>query len=314
MARYVRVSAVAPAPHQMDTRKDLNACVDEMIGHWNKWLEKVICDKPDLIVLPEACDRAPNFSLERRLEYYEVRGDRIRDHFAGIAREYKCNIAYSSCRKLEDGTFRNCTQFINRKGGLDGTYNKNYLVIDENTDGGILYGKDAPVIKTDFGTVGGVICFDLNYNELRERYVKNPPEILVFSSMYHGGLMQNYWAYSCRSYFIGAVPASQCTVINPVGTLVAQSTNYYNYLVADINLDYKLAHLDHNRSRFETAKKKYGDRFKVTDPGYLGCMMLTSECEGISCDEIVKEFEIELLDDYFARSIEARYIPGRMEP
>ncbi|MDW7658227.1 MAG: carbon-nitrogen hydrolase family protein, partial [Bacillota bacterium] len=73
--------------------------------------------------------------------------------------------------------------------------------------------------------------------------------------MYHGGLMQNYWAYACRSWFIGCVPGDQCTIINPIGDLVAQSTNYYPYVTADINLDYRVAHFDYNREKFQAAKQ-----------------------------------------------------------
>lgn len=314
MSRYIRISCVAPQPYAMDLGKDLDACVDEMIIHWDRQLEPVLCDKPDLIVLPEACDRAPNFPLDHRLKYYDIRKDRIRDHFTEIAKANHCNIAYSSAKKADDGSYRNCTQFLNRKGGIDGVYSKNYLVIDEYHESGIIYGKDASVIQTDFGTVGGVICFDLNFDELRERYIKNPPELLVFSSMYHGGLMQNYWAYSCRSYFVSAVAGSECTVINPLGERIARSTNYYPYITADINLDYQVLHIDYNGKKFTEAKKKYGDKIKIFDPGYLGSVLLTSETDEFSAKDIVNEFEMELLNDYFTRSIKERYKPGRMEP
>jgi len=73
------------------------------------------------------------------------------------------------------------------------------------TESGILYGREAPVFDCDFGRVAFAICFDLNFDELRLKYVKAKPDLIVFSSVYHGGLMQAYWAYSCRAHFIGAV-------------------------------------------------------------------------------------------------------------
>ncbi len=314
MARYVKISSLAPHPHEMSPDKDLNTCVGEMIGHWDAWLEKVLCDRPDLIVLPEACDRAPNFTLDRRLEYYRVRGDRILHHFMDVAKTHRCNIAYSAARLLPDGTYRNSTQFINRRGELDGIYNKNHLVDAEYLVGHILYGKDASIIQTDFGKVAGAICFDLNFKELREKYEKSQPELLVFSSMYHGGLMQNYWAYACRSYFVGSVAGDQCTVINPLGDLVARSTNYYPYVTADINLDYKVVHIDYNGEKFDAAKKKYGNEVKIYDPGHVGAVLLTSESEERSVDDIIKEFGIEIWDDYYARAMAERHAPGHIEP
>jgi predicted amidohydrolase len=313
MARYVRVSAVAPHPHKMNPKKDMNACVDEMIDYWDSWLESVICDKPDLIVLPEACDRPSNFTLEQRLDYYVVRGDRIRDHFMDVANVNKCNIAYSSARVLQDGSLRNTTQFLNRQRGIDGFYNKNHLTHGEYFDANFLFGKDAPIIQADFGLVAGVICFDLNFKELREKYEKSGPEVLIFSSMYHGGLMQNYWAYSCRSWFIGCVSGDQCTVINPVGDLVAQSTNYYPHVTAEINLDYKVAHIDYNQNKFKAAKQKYGNNFRIYDPGHVGVVLLTSESDVVTSEEIVDEFNIELWGDYYTRSLAERHAPGHIE-
>ncbi|MDD2441532.1 MAG: carbon-nitrogen hydrolase family protein [Eubacteriales bacterium] len=314
MARFVTISAVAPRPHEMDPKQDLNASVAEMIAHWDGWLSHVLCDKPDLIVLPEACDRPPNFTLEQRLAYYAVRGNRIRDHFMAVARDNHCNIAYSAARQLPDGTWRNTTQFINRQGELDGFYNKNHLTHGEFYDAHILYGKDAPVIKTDFGTVAGVICFDLNYQELLQKYEKSRPELLVFCSMYHGGLMQNIWAYTCRSFFVGSVPGNQCTIINPVGDLVAQSTNYYPFVTAQINLDHRVVHIDYNTVKFPAIKQKYGRKVKIYDPGHLGCVLMTCEAEDLTMADIVREFELELWDDYYARSMAERHMPGHIEP
>ncbi|NLO37377.1 MAG: carbon-nitrogen hydrolase family protein [Clostridiaceae bacterium] len=314
MDRFDTISAVAPRPHEMDPKQDLNASVAEMIAHWDHWLSRVLGDKPDLIVLPEACDRPPNFTLEQRLAYYAVRGDRIRDHFMDVARDNHCNIAYSAARQLPDGTWRNTTQFINRQGGLDGFYNKNHLVHGEFYDAHILYGKDAPVIKTDFGTVSGVICFDLNYQELLQKYEQGRPELLVFCSMYHGGLMQNIWAYTCRSYFVGSVPGDQCTIINPVGDLVAQSTNYYPFVTAQINLDHRVVHIDYNTEKFPAIKQKYGRKVKIYDPGHLGCVLMTCESEDLTMTDIVNEFALELWDDYYARSMAERHAPGHIEP
>lgn len=314
MARYVKLSAVAPAPYPLDPQQELEAGVDEMIAHWDAMLDKVLCDRPDLVVLPEACDRPPNFPMELRKKYYQVRGDRIRDHFSKVAQQSGTTIAYGAARLLPDGTYRNSIQFLNPKGGIDGIYNKNYLVIAEYTDGGILYGKEAPLIETSFGKVAGAICFDLNFNELRVQYERLQPELIVFSSMYHGGLVQNYWAYACRSWFIGSVAGNQCTIINPMGDLVAQSTNYYPFVTATVNLDYQVLHIDHNNPKFDAAKRKYGSKIKIYDPGRVGAVMLTSETDEFSARDVVKEFDMELWDDYYARSLAARDLPGRLEP
>ena len=126
--------------------------------------------------------------------------------------------------------------------------------------------------------------------------------------MYHGGLVQSNWAYSCRSFFVSSCGADSLPseIRNPLGEVVRSSTNYFHYVVAEVNLDSRLVHLDYNWSKLRALKEKYGEAVTVTDPGKLGSVLVTSEHEGISADHMIKEFDIELLDDYLNRSRQFR--------
>ena len=303
MARPVTISSLGPAAAGGCADVPFEEALARIIAHWRGQFAQVLPNRPDLIVVPEACDRFPAMPLERRLEYYHYRGEKVRDFFAEVAAENSCYIAYSAARELPDGTRRNSTQIIDRQGRVAGIYNKNHVVVEETTKSGILCGKDAPVIRCDFGTVGCAICFDLNFAPLREKYVASRPELIVFCSMYHGGLMQNYWAYSCRAHFVGAICNDQCTIIDPLGERVAASTNYHHHVTATVNLDCKLAHLDYNWGKFRAMKEKYGRGVEIKDPGHLGCVLLTNWLEDRTIDDLVREFEIELLDDYWARAL-----------
>lgn len=126
--------------------------------------------------------------------------------------------------------------------------------------------------------------------------------------MYHGGLEQSKWAYSCRSFFICAYGFHQAPseIRDPFGDLIATSTNYYNYAVTTINLDRQLVHLDHNWGKLEDIKKKYGDKVTIKDPGRIGAVMIISEDESITAADIVEEFEMETLDEYLNLSRKVR--------
>ena len=313
MANYVKISSVGPQPFSIETGFDYQKAVKKMMRHWKNEIEQVLPDKPDLIVLPEACDRPPNYSMKKRLEYYKERNNQILEFFCETAEKNHCYIAYSAAREVDDGTYRNSTCIINRDGKVAGTYNKNHPVIEETTEGGILCGKEAPIIECDFGRVAAAICFDLNFEELRLKYAKAKPDIILFSSMYHGGLMQNYWAYSCRSHFVGCIAGLPNTIISPVGEVIASSTNYYDFITANINIDCTVAHLDHNWDRFKAMKKKYGAKVKMMDPGYLGAVLISSETKDFTVMDMVREFEIELLDVYMDRSLAHRNNLGNIE-
>jgi hypothetical protein len=179
---------------------------------------------------------------------------------------------------------------------------------------GIKASNESPVIQCDFGRVAVAICFDLNFDELRMKYVKEKPDLIIFSSMYHGGVAQNIWAYTCRSHFIGSVyRGTPSEIRNPMGDVIASSTNYFDYAVARINLDCRLVHLDYNWNKLTALKEKYGTTVKISDPGKLASVLITSENRNITSGEMAEEFEIEMLDDYLNRAREFRLIKDNLK-
>lgn len=299
--RRFTVSALGPAPQQIIPPRA--EAVGMMKDFWEKQLDQVLPEHPDLIVLHECCDRYPAMKMEDRLAYYHDRGCAMLEFFQQKAKDNHCCITYSAVRELPDGSRRNSSQFIDREGKVAGIYDKNYPVIEETTVQNVLPGRKETIVENEFGRVGFAICFDLNFMELQERYIAAKPNLLLFSSMYHGGLAQAWWAYSCRSWFVGAIARDECTVLNPLGCKVACSTNYYPYVTASINTDYEVVHLDYNWERLVRARKKYGRKISVFDPGHLGCVLLSSETPELTAAQVVDEFEIERLDHYFERVI-----------
>ena len=215
--------------------------------------------------------------------------------------------------KLTEDELSRITQIIDRKGGIAGIYNKNHPVMEEEHDkAGILCGKDAPIIECDFGTVAGIICFDLGFAPLLEKYTRAKPDLLIFSSMYHGGaVVQSWWAYSCRAHFVSAVAGLPSEIRDPYGQVLATTTNYRDYAVGTVNLDCCMTHYDYNWEKLEALKRKYGVQVTILDPGYFGSVLISSETDEITATDMAKEFEIELLDDYLAREL-ARHSDVRM--
>lgn len=277
-------------------------------------IDKVLCDSPDLIVFPECASRYARVngvrSIDDLKEYYKHLGTAIEQFLIPIAVDNNVNIAYSAVRYAYPGSekpFRNSTTYIGRDGTIRGIYDKNHLVISENTDADIGYGEKAELIPLDFGKVATAICFDLNFDELLNKYIPQKPDLTVFSSMYHGGLRQAHWAYSCQSYFVGAICGLQSSILNPFGETIAASANYTDTVSASVNLDYKLCHLDLNGEKFTAAKNKYRDALTIHIPSYIGVALLTCNDRNLTVNDIIREFEIETLDEYFTRSLAHRH-------
>ncbi len=310
----VKIATIGAVSPQFEKGTNPQIMVAKMIEFWETELNQVLPDLPDLIVLPEACDRPKGLNTEEQFTYFKIRGNRVLDYFRKIAKENNCNIAFGTKRLDDDGTWRNSCIVLNRKGETAGIYNKNFPTVGE-MEAGIKAGNEALIIKLDFGTVGCAICFDLNFEELLWKYQKTQPDILLFPSMYHGGLVQNYWAYSARAFFVSAIGFSKLPseIRNPLGDIIATTTNYFDFIVTTVNLDYRLVHLDFNWGKLTALKNKYGDKVTIYDPGKVGAVLITSEHEKISANEMISEFDIELLDDYLKRSRAFRLKPGNLE-
>jgi hypothetical protein len=305
--RYVTVATIGntPAAIKTDNKQEI---VDHVISFWDRELKQVLPDKPDLIVLPEFCDLSGEGE-----EYLKVRQNQVLDFFSSVSKSNKCYIAFGTQRKDRDGNWRNSCIVIDRNGSIAGIYDKNFPTIGE-MESGIKASNEAKIIECDFGRVAIAICFDLNFDELRLKYAKEKPDLIIFSSMYHGGNVQSTWAYTCRSHFVGAVyKGNPSEIRNPMGDVIASNTNYFDFAVAKINLDCRLVHLDYNWTRLTALKNKYGTTVKISDPGKLASVLITSENSKVTADDMVKEFEIEMLDDYMKRARDFRMKPGNLK-
>lgn len=291
---------------KVNNTMDPQKMVDLMINFWKGELTKVLPNRPDLILLTETCDYPGGLTTAEQFKYYRVRKNQVLDYFASVAKTNHCYIAFGMKRE-DKGVWWNSSVLLDREGKIAGIYDKNFPTIYEMEDG-IKPGTEIPIFQCDFGSVALAICFDLNFDEMRVRYEKLKPDIILFSSAYHGGLEQSKWAYSCRSFFVCSFyyRTGPSEIRNPLGEVVGSTTNYFNYAVASVNLDRKLVHLDYNWEKLVALKKKYGDEVIINDPGKLGVVMITSEKQGVSAEDMIKEFGIKTVDDYFNRSREQR--------
>lgn len=224
--------------------------------------------------------------------------------YRAFARDQRCHVA-GSIKIREDERVYNSIVFVGRDGAVAGVYHKVNLTSYGEIPAGLAGGRGPVVVETDIGRIGGVVCFDLNFEEIRRQYRALKPDILVFASMYHGGFLQQLWAYECQGYFVSALPFVGGGILDPFGRPVALTDCYNSVARATVNLDRAMVHLDLNWPKFADIERKYGDEVKIDIPPHLGPALIFSQSDRRSAMDIVREFELELLDDYFARSLAA---------
>jgi predicted amidohydrolase len=222
--------------------------------------------------------------------------------YAEFAAAERCHVA-GSVKLREGGRVYNSIVYIGPDGGIIGAYYKTFLTRSELEEG-VTPGRGAMVFDTAIGRLGGIICFDLNFPQLRAQYKALKPDVLTFASMYHGGLMQEMWAYDCRSFFVSALYFMGCGVLDPFGRPLRVTDCYTKIARAAINLDRAMVHLDYNREKFPDIEKKYLGEVVVDIPPNIGSALIYSLTDKRSAMDVVKEFELTLLDDYMARSVQ----------
>lgn len=296
MARLVKIAAPL---FENEHCRGQSGARDAVLAELREKMQKLSKTGLDLLVFSEGVE-AIGMSMDEA-ESLDKPGDFLK-LYMDFARKEKCHVA-GSLKLKEKGRIYNAIVFIDDHGIPVGSYRKTFLTSGE-LDQSLSPGKGAVVVDTKIGRLGGLICFDLNFRELREEYAKLKPDILVFSSMYHGGFVQSVWALECRSFFVSALTCL-CFgggILDPLGTPLSITDCYNKTAGARINLDRVVVHLDRNREKFPDIERKYGDKVRIQIPPNIGPAIIYSNARNRSASDIVREFGLELLDDYFARA------------
>ena len=308
MARKITVSAIGTLlEFDAAVGEDYGSLADKSIEFYGRELARVLPDKPDLIAFHETFD-IPFFAIKQGDAQNYVRSalDKTLGYFIDTAKKNRCYIAYPCMRFDETGLLRNTIFIIDRGGEICGYYDKNHCIHSEIENYGVKTSDREGIVDLDFGRVGLLNCFDLNFEKFMAKYQRKGIDLLLFCSHYHGSFMQEYWAYSCRAHMLSAIKRGPCRVLAPTGEVLGQSSNYYCNVTRTINLDTRVAHINYNEAKFRAAKEKYGSGFLVSDTPYLAAVTISSEMDGISIDDLKSEFKFELLDEYFDRYLKYR--------
>lgn len=268
------------------------------------------CEKPDLIVLPEifyfACKECKLPGNHPHANPETLDGPLV-TQFLATAKKHNCYLTIP-VSLVREGRRTNSVILADRKGRIAGIYDKYFPTTREMAQGlNVTPGEGAVTLETDFGRVGFVICFDLNFQELREQYYQQGAELLVFSTMFRGGLLARAWAILNRCYFVSAFCGDRSVFINPLGRVFAESSIPNGHIVTRrINLDFVVCHLDWNVMLLEELKKRFGGRYDLEIIAPEGLFLLSSIDIEMTAADIHRQMNFEDLRTYFQRARKVR--------
>jgi predicted amidohydrolase len=168
--------------------------LDDLYGQIEYFVDAVSGYQADVVLFPEFFngpmmapwnDEGPAEAV-RQLAAYT---DRIRDEMSRLAVSYNINIVAGSMPEYTDGQLRNVCYLLRRDGTWDRQY-KLHVTPDEVSYWGLRGGDKVRVFDTDFGKIGILICYDVEFPEL--------PRLMAEAGM--NILFVPYWTDTKNAY------------------------------------------------------------------------------------------------------------------
>lgn len=316
MARIIRLAAVSYSPPAHDHHRqgvNLQPLRDMVL--------RVAKDKPDFICFPEVCaciggGLAQGIKSAPELEPFVA-------EVGKLAREVKSALVVPFLERYM-GQVYNSVPVVDRSGKLALVYRKNYPTTGE-MDAGVTPGWEVPVAECDGVRVGAAVCFDVNFPQVAAELERQKARVVFWPSMFWGGQLLQHWALR-YGFFVVVAYGPESAVIDMSGRyLVKQGTETHQvrgqrlppWAVAEVNADRELFHLDFNQNKFAALREKYGPVLDLEVYQPEAYFLLASRRVGLSVEQVAKEFQLETLRDYLARSVRQReehlrgHPPGR---
>jgi len=195
----------------------------------------------------------------------------------------------------------NTAVLIDRKGEVAGYYRKVFVFWGEgvhcSTEG-------VKVFETDFGRIGILTCFDLNYPELWHKCDDFDADIVFWPSAYGGGSPLNAMAILYHYY---VVPVGAGNIIDITGKpLDPIEKPRAKQFIATLDLDRSFAHYDFNTEKVRKMLDEHQGQIeverKLSDEDLAPWWLFRATQPGVRVRDILKEHGIETLREYQHRS------------
>jgi len=220
----------------------------------------------DLVVFPEVFATKQTGLTGREAAEPVPEGEICRVLAEG-ASEHRMYVAGCLYELKADGVY-NTVALLGRDGRLVGKYHKVHLAPGEGEIA--LPGSDYPVWETDFGKVGAVVCYDLNFPEAARCLALAGAEIIVWPTMFsqprahYADILMRARAIENQVYLVSANYAQKCA--DPAGVHIGRSAivDWDGQVLADTGRREGVASatidLDEPRVTYGTPHGLLGDR------------------------------------------------------
>jgi len=265
-------------------------------------IDKAGVQEPDILCFPENFPSA-GVPHRRAMDIASPIPGPITDDIGEKARQYNM---YVICpvTELDGEKIYNTAALIDRNGKVVGKYHKIHPTIGE-MEKGITPGANTEVFETDFGKIGIMICFDVYYPRIAEDTVRKGAEIIFFPAAFPAQTYLKAIAWQYAVNIVSSIRGPGSQIIDLTGQVIAQgSYPRAPAISAELNLDKKRFEEDFNIEKVQEIWKKYGRKVEINVFKPDGCLVIASNSEEFTLDDVIKEFQLETFTQYIHRSEE----------
>jgi predicted amidohydrolase len=204
-------------------------------------VERSVPAKADLILLPEGITVVGTGKTYAEVSE-TIPGPTTRT-LGDLARKRKAYVA-AGIYEREGQVVYNTAVLMDRDGKLAGKYRKVYLPRAEME--ALAPGNDYPVFKTDFGTIGMMICYDVFFADPARGLAAKGAEIILLPIWGGDETLAKARAIENQIYLVSSGYDHPTYVMNPDGERMAQAPESGTVAVATIDLNKSLRQPNNN--------------------------------------------------------------------
>jgi predicted amidohydrolase len=248
-SRPVNVAAIHYHPQNSGSSK-------ENLENFSRYIKLAADSNADIVCLPEAITLVG--TGKSYTEVSEPVPGPSTDYLGSIARQYKIYIV-AGILEQDGPVVYNTAVLIDREGKLAGRYRKVSLPREE-IEGGVTPGRSYPVFDTDFGRIGMMICWDLQFPEVAKQLTVNGAEV-IFMPIWGGNLtLASARAIENQVWLVSSSYNMKTGVFNLEGNLIAEANDQNPVAVVKVDL---------NQHKYWSWLGDLKNRLPREDPGWI---------------------------------------------
>lgn len=205
----------------------------ESVAQFCRLAESAAPLRPDIICLPEAINW---IGTGRELEEVCEPLPGPTTKALGAAAKSLNSYIVAGLVEREGSILYNTAVLIGRNGEIAGKYRKTHLPREE-VELGLTPGDDYPVFQTDFGKIGIMICWDLQFPEPARALARRGAEIILLPIWGGSEVLAFARALENCVFLVSSTYDMRSFILDPGGQVLAEATDDCPVAVAELALD-----------------------------------------------------------------------------